>query len=590
MKFKWKLFLSYLIIVLVPFLVAERYIASHLRHRLLKQTEERLFKEAVLVKTIVEKTTSEPFEATQIDPLIKEMGRKIDARITFIDSRGVVRGDTGVPFEKLSEMEDHSRRPEFIAAFRNTYGVASRYSTTLHMDMMYLAVKIRPHDDFLGVVRVALPLTEVKNLIARTDFTLVLAFLLCAALILALNIIASKRLSQPIEEITQAAKAISAGDYNVKLYTGGKGQELETLGQSVNTMAQEIKKRVREITQEKEKLNTILRSMSDGVMVVDKQGNIILMNSSLEHLFGDIRTTGKPPVEVIRNAQLQDGVSSVLESGKSFNMELSLATAGSDKVFDVTVSRLMPEKKVEGAVAVFHDITDLKRINKVRKDFVANVSHELRTPLTSIKGYAETICHGKLDGLAKAKSFAEIILKHANRLSALVEDLLSLTRFESAQNLPEKIDINLQEVLDAAILVVKQTADAKGLQIHTEGVPEKFSAWADRGQVSQALINLLDNAVKYTPEGGTITVRGEDKGDEIHVTVQDTGIGIPREDLDRIFERFYRVDKNRSRDMGGTGLGLSIVKHIIQGHGGKVWVKSRMGEGSAFTFSLPKKS
>jgi two-component system phosphate regulon sensor histidine kinase PhoR len=589
MKFKWKLFLSYLLIVLIPFLGAERFIASYLKKQLLQQTEERLFKEALLIKTILEKDSDKPFPTEKLDPIVKEMGRQIQARVTLIDRRGVVVADSAVPFDELKALEDHSRRPEFIAAFEKDHGMAMRYSTTLRKDMMYVAVKVQPHDEFFGVTRVALPLTNVNDLISRTELSLLTAFVLCAGLILLLNVLASRRLAQPIEQITRAAQAISAGDFNVKVYAEEYGKELETLGRSVNTMASEIKKRVREITQEKETLNTILRSMSDGVMVVDVQGRIMLINSILEDLLDSPQIVmGKSPVEVVRSAELQDGFARVLETGETFNMQLSIATTGSDRVLDVTVTRLTPEGKTQGAVAVFHDITELKRINKVRKDFVANVSHELRTPLTSIKGYAETICYGKVDDLVKAKSFAEIILKHANRLSALVEDLLSLTRLEGKRSAPTKREMNLGEVLDAAIQVVKPTAEKKHLSIETRLQPDRITAWADRDQISQALINLLDNAVKYTPEGGTITVLGKDTENEVQVTVQDTGIGIPREDLDRIFERFYRVDRNRSREMGGTGLGLSIVKHIIQGHGGKIRVQSRLEEGSAFTFSLPK--
>jgi two-component system phosphate regulon sensor histidine kinase PhoR len=225
----------------------------------------------------------------------------------------------------------------------------------------------------------------------------------------------------------------------------------------------------------------------------------------------------------------------------------------------------------------------------MRKDFVANVSHELRTPLTSIKGYAETLCEEGIENVPQAGSFAQIILKHANRLSALVQDLLSLTQLESQSTLLNRQEVDLRKILDAAFLVVKPTAEAKNLNMETKGVANNTIVWADRDQIGQALLNLLDNAVKYTPEGGAISVSALDTEAEVQVTVTDTGIGIPREDLNRIFERFYRVDKNRSRELGGTGLGLSIVKHIVQSHGGRVWVNSEIEEGSAFSFSLPKR-
>lgn len=590
MKFKWKLFLSFLLIILIPFLVAERYVASHLRSRLLRQIETSLSKEAHLIKTILEEDYTTRAPSYEIDAWVKKLGKDIQERITFIDQKGNVLGDTNIAPEDLPSIEDHSRRPEYIEAFKASRGMAIRYSTTLKMDMMYLAVRVAPKGEFLGVVRVAVPLTQVNDLIRKTEYSLAMAFVSSTVLILILSILVSRRLSQPVEEITWAAQEIAKGNFDVKVRPGARG-ELGALGDSINMMASEIRKKVYQITQEKETLTTILRGMSDGVMVVDAQGRIILINKVLETLLqGASDATGKNPVEVIRNAELQDGFAQVLAKGETRSMELPLATPEVDKIFDVTIARLVLHAQTGGAVAVFHDITDLKRVEQMRKDLVANVSHELRTPLTSIKGYAETLCDDGIETVSQAQAFAQIILKHANRLSALVQDLLSLTQLES-QSIPiSKAEIDFRRVLDAAVLMVKPSAGAKNLDIDTGSVSEKTMIWADKDQLGQALINLLDNAVKYTPEGGSVTVSVKDVGREVHVTVSDTGMGISREHLSRIFERFYRVDKNRSRELGGTGLGLSIVKHIIQSHGGRVWVQSELDEGSAFSFSLPKKS
>lgn len=589
MKFKWKLFFSYLLIVLIPFLAAERYISSHLKDRLLQQVEDRLSKQAYLLKGIIEREYSDRRPSFELDTLIKSMAKDLNERITFIDYQGTVLADTKIAPEEVKNMEDHSRRPEFIEAFRTSHGMAIRYSTTLKMEMMYVAVKVATKREFLGVIRVAVPLTQVNSLIRSTEYSLAMAFVLCVFLILILNIFVSRKLSQPVEEVTRAAKEISRGNFDVKAQPGARG-ELGALGDSINLMASEIKKKVHEITQEKETLTTILTGMSDGVMVVDANGAVILTNRVLEDLLhGRSDLVGKTPVEVIRSAELQNGFAQVLETGEIFKMELSIATPEADRVFDVTIARLMHEDKAGGAVAVFHDITDLKRVEVMRRDFVANVSHELRTPLTSIKGYAETLCEEGIEKVPQAQSFSHIILKHANRLSALVQDLLSLTQLESQTTPLTRREVDLCRILDAAILVVKPAAEGKNLTIATESIPEKTMVWADRDQIGQALVNFLDNAVKYTPEGGSIMVSVTDAEDEVQVTVADTGIGIPREHLNRIFERFYRVDKNRSRELGGTGLGLSIVKHIIQTHGGRVWVNSELERGSAFSFSLPKK-
>jgi two-component system phosphate regulon sensor histidine kinase PhoR len=589
MKFKWKLFLSYLLIVLIPFLAAERYISSHLKDRLLQQVADRLAKHAFLLKGVIEKEYADRRPSYELDTLVKTMAKDLNERITFIDYEGTVIADTKIAPEDLKSIEDHSRRPEFIEAFKTSRGMAIRYSTTLKMDMMYLAVKVASRGEFLGVIRVSVPLTQVDSLIRSTEYSLAMAFVLCVFLILILNIFVSRKLSQPVEEVTRAAEEISRGNFDVKARSGETG-ELGALGDSINLMASEIRKRVDEITQEKETLRTILRGMSDGVMVVDPRGEIILTNPVLEDLLqGRSDLLGKTPVEVIRSAELQNGFAQVLDTGETFSMELSIATPEADRVFAVIIARLMHQNRIGGGVAVFHDITDLKRVEVMRRDFVANVSHELRTPLTSIKGYAETLCEEGIEKEPQAQSFAQIILKHANRLSVLVHDLLSLTQLESQSTPITRSEVDLNRILDAAILVVKPTAEGKNLNIATESIPEKTMVWADRDQIGQALVNFLDNAVKYTPGGGSITVSVTDAEDEVQVTVADTGIGIPREHLNRIFERFYRVDKNRSRELGGTGLGLSIVKHIIQSHGGRVWVNSELERGSAFSFSLPKK-
>ncbi|MBW2108481.1 MAG: PAS domain-containing protein [Deltaproteobacteria bacterium] len=588
MKFKWRLFFTYLLVVLVPFLGAQVYLADTHKERLIAQTEQRLLKEAFLIRTVIEKGQGYARGPAAVDRLVKVMGKDIGDRITVIDRRGTVLGDSEVAAGAVKDMEDHSNRPEFIAAFKQSHGMAIRHSVTLGIDMMYLAVKLEHAGRFVGVVRVAVPLTQIRELTRKTEVTLFSAFLVCVFFILVLNIVASKELSRPIEEVTRAAEKIAEGDFDVRVHPSAKG-EFEALSHAINVMAAEIEERINEITEEKETLTTILGDMSDGVMVVDAQGRITLINRALEGLLGDrADVVGKAPVEVIRSAELQDGLAAVLRGEGTFETALCMNTGGADRIFDVTIAPLKPMGRMQGAVAVFHDITVLKRIDKVRRDFVANVSHELRTPLTSVKGYAETLTEGQVKDEAQVRRFARIILKHANRLSRLVEDLLSLTRLEAEGSTPKKTAFRLKDVIEASVQVVRPAAEAKGITLAVEDMADQLAVRADRDQISQAVINLLDNGVKYTPEGGKVTVAVIDTADAVQVTVRDTGFGIARDDLERIFERFYRVDKSRLREAGGTGLGLSIVKHIIQGHGGKLWVESELEEGSAFHFTLPK--
>jgi len=328
--------------------------------------------------------------------------------------------------------------------------------------------------------------------------------------------------------------------------------------------------------------------MAEGVMVVNKDNSIILVNEALKDFLGkDIAFEGKTPLEVLRNTEFHEGLERILQGTPNFTMELSIPTPR-ERVFEVNIVGMGSGELVQGAIAVFHDISKLKRLERIRRDFVANVSHELRTPLTSIKGYAETLLEGAINEGHKANQFVQVILKHANRLSNIINDLLMLSKIETREErIPQK-EIDLKELVDTSIQLVQKQATEKRIQVEVGPLLENNMVMGDRDLLRQAMVNLLDNAIKYTPAEGTITIFLEDLEREVQVNIRDTGIGIPREDIDRVFERFYCVDKDRSRELGGTGLGLSIVKHIILAHGGRIWVESKLEKGSTFSFTLPK--
>jgi two-component system phosphate regulon sensor histidine kinase PhoR len=363
----------------------------------------------------------------------------------------------------------------------------------------------------------------------------------------------------------------------------------------IDEIASQLRKKIAEVSEDKEYLQTILKGMMEGVLVVDEKKRIKTMNEALRTLLPvSPDVADRTPLEVIRNAALESTIQRVLQTGNSEAFEMEVTAAGG-KTLEVNVVAISSankgsDGKVLGAIAVFHDITRLKRLEKVRQDFVANVSHELRTPLTTIKGYAETL----LDGALKeevAFQFVQVINRHADRLTKIVEDLLTLSKIESKEFglKPERLLVS--ESINSTLDVVKEEARKKGISISwSESSPSLFII-ADRKELEQVLINLLDNAIKYGREGGHIKIEvNESPNAEIRVSIQDDGIGIPKEDLPRIFERFYRVDKGRSKELGGTGLGLSIVKHIIQAHGGQVWAESQIGKGSTFYFTLPKQA
>ncbi len=355
------------------------------------------------------------------------------------------------------------------------------------------------------------------------------------------------------------------------------------------------KNKVDEISREKDYLQTVLKGITEGVLVVDGRGRIRMVNEALRKLFPlPPEVLDRTLLEVIRNAELEEAIRKAIRNGKGSAFELTLPSS-SGRNFEVNVVGIpLPSERINeegremgGAIAVFHDISRLKELERIRQDFVANVSHELRTPLTTIKGYAETLLEGAMKEEV-ALQFIQVIKRHTDRLTKIVEDLLTLSKIESKEFQLKMEVLSLRDLIDDVIGFVKEPAEKKKISISRNEIPSFLTLKADRNYLEQVLINLLDNAIKYTPVGGRITISAiENNSEEIQFLVGDNGIGIPREDLHRIFERFYRVDKGRSQELGGTGLGLSIVKHLIQAHGGRVWAESRLGEGSTFHFTLP---
>jgi two-component system phosphate regulon sensor histidine kinase PhoR len=404
-------------------------------------------------------------------------------------------------------------------------------------------------------------------------------------------------LTQPIYDLTQKAIQLVSSHSDQKMTLHSR-EELRMLSKAIDEIGIQLRNKIDETSKERDYLQAILKGMAEGVLVVDERGRILVANDSLHQLLSLPKNlANRTPLEIIRNAELEEAIRKVIRVGKHVSFELNLPLP-LGKTFEVNVVGILPapeekergDEGIRGAIAVFHDITRLKELEVVRQDFVANVSHELRTPLTTIKGYTETL----LDGALKeevAPQFLQVIQKHADRLTKIVEDLLTLSKIESKEFYLKWERLPLSELIDDVLDFVKEAAEKKKISISQSIIPSSLEVTGDRSYLEQVFINLLDNAIKYTHEPGEISISAIEKGQtEIQVAIKDNGIGIPKEDLPRIFERFYRVDKGRSQGLGGTGLGLSIVKHLVQAHGGKVWVDSQPGKGSTFYFTLPKKS
>ncbi|HXX34106.1 MAG TPA: ATP-binding protein [Thermodesulfobacteriota bacterium] len=404
----------------------------------------------------------------------------------------------------------------------------------------------------------------------------------------------AKSLTHPILEVTKKAIQLVSSNFGGEIQVRSM-DELRSLSKAIGEIGTQLRNKIEEISNEKDYLQTILRGMTEGVLVVDGRARILMVNNALRQLLAlSSDVSDRMPVEIIRNAELEEAIRKAIRVGESISLELDINKSG-EKTIEVSVVSIHPSRTrmeedsegIRGAVAVFHDITRLKQLEKIRQDFVANVSHELRTPLTTIKGYAETLLDGALKE-DQAFQFVQVIQRHTDRLTKIVEDLLMLSKIETKEFQLKMEMIFLPNLIDDIIDFVRKPAEKKKISLSRHDIPSSLAVRADRSYLEQILINLLDNAIKYTPEGGRVIVSaGEKDSKDVQFSIEDNGIGIPKEDLSRIFERFYRVDKGRSKELGGTGLGLSIVKHLVQAHGGRVWVESQLGKGSTFYFTLP---
>lgn len=399
----------------------------------------------------------------------------------------------------------------------------------------------------------------------------------------------SKHLTLPLTQMAKTARLIAKGEFHhrFRIRTGG---EIDFLGQSLNRMAESLEKEIKEISDDRAQTIAILSGMVEGVLVLDEKGKVTLTNASFQKMFGfrEEELIGRYHYERLRHHALNELVEEVIRTAASLSREIRL-DAPLPQHFQVQAS-VTEGPQTRSVVLVFHDITEIKRQERIRKDFVANVSHELRTPLAAIKGYLETLADEGMDDPAQAKEFLSILQKNSDRLQSIVQDLLHLSRIESGLDPVRPEEMPLKECLEKNLQLLDPLVKKKGQRLSLS-IPAGLTLWADLKKINQVFINLLDNAIKYTPDGGTIEIRAAEAEIEgwIEVAIQDSGIGIPKEDLARIFERFYRVDRTRSRELGGTGLGLSIVKHIVEAHGGKISAQSEPGKGSRFVLMLSKK-
>jgi len=568
-----------LCLLILSFAITYIYLELGLKKYLITQLEQKLIKEANLIRKILIKENSKlNFD---LDFFADEIGKALGVRVTIIDISGKVVADSKVSRENLKYLENHSNRPEILSALKKNIGISKRYSTTLKQEMLYVALPLIKKEKLLGTVRLALPLVDVERIIFQAKRIALISLGLGLLMAIIISFLLSYSFARPIKKITETATAMAKGDFKKRIGIYPKN-EIGILAHTIDDLARTVEQYISQLNQEKGYLETILKSIYEGIVVTDKNGEIVLFNDAFKLLFPKVEV-GKSSIEILRDETLVKGIEEVIKGKERLSIELVLSYP-KERVFEVHLCGIKHNTKTIGSIAVFYDITHLKRLERMRKDFVANVSHELRTPLTSIKGYAETLLYE--EDIEKIKEFASIILKHTDFLIKLTHDLIELSTIESEGFRLKKEHISLKELIEETVETFKDKVKRKDIKIELK-IKDTQTIWANEERARQVFNNLIDNALKYT-EKGKIEISAEEQGRFMIIKVSDTGIGIPKKDLTRIFERFYRVNKERSRASGSTGLGLSIVKHIVEAHGGEVWVESELGKGSTFFVKWPR--
>ncbi|WP_305041385.1 sensor histidine kinase [Geoalkalibacter sp.] len=583
----WQLFPAFALVILLALGAAGLHVSHALGNFYLQQSVAHLEGLGRMVDESVAPLLDKSPE--ELQALVIRLGRGAGVRVTLIAPDGRVLADSD---EDPARMDNHGGRPEVRQALLGAVGSETRYSHTLLQTLIYVAVPVEREAQVVGCVRTALSAAAMEENL-RTIHQRVLAGGLGAALLAALiSLGLARRISRPLEDIRQGAERFAQGDLGRRLPVVGS-EEIAGLAEALNQMAAQLDERLQAMLRQRNEQEAVLGSMVEGVLAVDTDERLLRINAAAAALLGvdGPAAQGRVIHEVVRKADLQRFVARALASSAPVEGDMVLHGARGELYLQAHGSPLRDSQgRNIGALVVLNDVTRLRRLERIRSDFVANVSHELKTPITAIRGFVETLLDGALDKQDDARRFLDIILRQSERLHAIIEDLLALSRIEqeSERGMLDLQEGRLQPVLAAALQVCEPAAAAKSLQARLV-CPEGLSLAMNAPLLEQALVNLVDNAVKYSPPGKDILVEavGDDK--EVLIRVRDWGVGISREHLPRLFERFYRVDKARSRKQGGTGLGLAIVKHIVQAHGGQIGVESTPGQGSTFSLRLPRR-
>lgn len=590
-KLVWHIFPYFLLITAISLSFVTSYSASYFKQFFLKNTEKELFIRASLLqehfKPMLAATGD---DIRSIDLFCKKIGKENATRITVILPDGKVVGDS---FGNIREMENHRLRPEIVKALQKEKGMSIRFSDTLDKNMMYIAIPIMAHDydTVQAVVRTSVSISQIDREIRSVRNKILIVMVLTILAAAGASLYVSRRIVKPVEQMKKGADLFAGGQLDTQLPLPDS-EELSELAATMNQMARNLNDKIKAFKNRSMELEAVHTSMQEGVIAIDRDEKIITVNTAAARIlnFSDSELKSRSILEAVGNMELLHFIRKALSTHEPVEEDLVL-TGDRDLILNMHSTALYETgDRRMGTLIIFHDITRIRRLERMHKQFAANVSHELKTPLTTIKGFIETIqemlAQGKIDDSAR---FLKIMEKNVNRMVDLINDLLALSRLERLQGTDIVFEKqNIASLIEVAVNACDARILEKNIQVGID-CPERLNAMVDTGLLEQAVMNLVDNAVKYSPKGSRIDISAKAQDGFVDIVVADQGQGIGQEHLPKIFNRFYRVDKARSRQEGGTGLGLAIVKHIVQYHRGKIDVKSVKGRGSQFAIRIPQK-
>ncbi|SES02640.1 two-component system histidine kinase PnpS [Salisediminibacterium halotolerans] len=550
-----------------------------------ERMEDRLAKEADTAAYHLESSGALAGD-NSIETAASELAERLDMRVTVLNTDGDVTAETE---DEAASMDNHSDRPEIIEAASEGTGQATRYSDTVGRELLYYAVELEEDGEEAGFIRLGMATDELQDVNSNIWTFIIITFLIAFTIILVFASKLTNELIRPIEDARRVANQLAKGNYRSRTYEGGRSETGE-LNRSLNMLAQNLTEITNTYESQKERLETLIENMGSGLILIDEKGTISLLNRTCREIFDEDTDSwqGELYYNVITHKKINSFVQEVFLTEERERKQLKIPIGIYIRHFDVHGAPIIAKDgDLKGIVLVFHDITELKKLEQARKDFVANVSHELKTPVTSLKGFTETLLGGAMEDPAMREKFIKIIADESDRLETLIYELLELSKIEDDQFQLDWQQVNLLEEAEATVNMLADKAEAKSMKIIQKHEGEPVLS-GDPARVRQILMNLINNAIVYTPANGEITVRMKEQADQVVLEVEDTGIGMSKKEIPRIFERFYRVDRARSRNSGGTGLGLAIVKHLAEAHQAKLTVDSKPGKGTTFRIAFQK--